>query len=94
MFNRKARRAYKAKGLRMPRSEEEIKTEYGQLCAKAGELQYSATQIDLQLKEINKKLMNLNREFHSLKKPETAKEQAQPVPAEPSAVVEQSSVQA
>lgn len=63
------------------RTEDQIKADYAQLCAKKGELAYQIEQLELQSKEITKSLMNLNQEFHSLAKKEEAP--ASPVVEEP-----------
>jgi len=45
-----------------PRSLEEINKTYGELCARAGELQYKITVDTDQLKQINEALRNVNYE--------------------------------
>lgn len=80
MLNRKSRRALKAKGVKMSQSVEQIQKSYGELCAKAGELQYNAKQIELQITEINQRLMLLNKEYHELNAKAQQEQAAKVVP--------------
>ncbi|NDG26425.1 MAG: hypothetical protein EB120_04520 [Proteobacteria bacterium] len=66
-LNRKQRRALKAKGVKMTRSEEEIKKEYVDLCTRAGELQYQLEQMKAGLHDINGRILSVNKEFVELK---------------------------
>lgn len=76
-LNRKQRRALKAKGVKLMRSEDEIKKEYIDLCTRAGELQYQLEQMKAGLHEINSRLLAVNKEFVELKKSEEkAKEES------------------
>jgi hypothetical protein len=74
-LNRKQRRALKAKGVKLMRSEEELKKMYIDLCTRAGELQYQISQLKLALDEINGKLVDVNREFVELKQSQQKKEE-------------------
>lgn len=62
-LNRKQRRALKARKVEMPRTQDEIKQEYFQLCAQTGELQYKIAEFSEQLEELNGKIQALNRDF-------------------------------
>lgn len=80
LMNRKSRRALHAVRRKM-RTVEELRTEYGNLCAQAGELQYKIKEFTGALNSLNQKIGSLNREFNSLNEnagsPQT---EAQPVP--------------
>lgn len=82
-LNRKQRRALKAKGVSLMRTEEEIKKEYIDLCTRSGELQYQIEQMKAGLHDINNRLLAVNKEFVELKKSqESKKEEAPSVPQE------------
>ena len=68
----KAINRFQQKRKKMSKSVEQIQQQYGELCQKAGELQYHIVQNETQLKEINQRIMILNKEFHEsrLKKSE------------------------
>jgi hypothetical protein len=76
-LNRKQRRALKAKGVKLMRSEEQLKKDYIDLCTKAGELQYQIEQMKIALVDINNKLVDVNKEYVELKKAQQQKEQSQ-----------------
>lgn len=63
-MNRHERRALKARKVSMPKkTQDEIKQEYFQMCAQAGELQYRIAEFQSQLKELNGNIQSLNRDF-------------------------------
>jgi hypothetical protein len=57
-----AKSAKKAKQVRAPRGLEEINKEYGQLCAQAGQLQYTITINNRSLEDLNKQILAINTE--------------------------------
>lgn len=70
------------------RSEEQIRQEYMQACAQAGELQYNITKLKAALEDTNERINSLNDEFtviaaakEAQPKPEVKNEQANDVPA-------------
>jgi len=67
-LNRKKRRALKAKGVKMARTEQQIREEYSALCVRAGEMQYQVSQLEKAISDINVRLVELNSEFAELKK--------------------------
>lgn len=74
-LNRKQRRALKARGVKMVRSEDDIKREYIDLCTRSGELQYQIQQMQGALVEINNRILSVNKEFVELKKSQESKSQ-------------------
>lgn len=81
-LNRKQRRALKAKGVSLMRSEEDIKKEYVDLCTRAGELQYQLEQMKAGLHEINNRLLAVNKEFVELKQSQEKSQEASSVQQE------------
>lgn len=79
-MNRKQRRALKARKIAMPQSQDEIKQEYFQLCAQAGELQYKIEEFNIQLKNLNMKIASLNKAFSEAVA--AAPEEAKSIPVE------------
>ena len=62
----------------MPRTEEDIKQDYANACAQAGEIQYQISQLEGVLKNINTQIEGLNKEARALRA-------AQPAPEAPKA---------
>lgn len=77
-LNRKQRRALKAKGVKLMRTEEEIKREYIDLCTRAGELQYQLKQMQAGLEEINGRILAVNKEFVEVKQAQSQKSEEAP----------------
>lgn len=75
MLNRKARRGLKARGIKLARKAEDIRNEYMQVCAQAGDIQYKLVQLGKALNDANNKLEALNKEFETLPKEEPKKEE-------------------
>lgn len=79
-MNRKVKRMINAlkRGGKASRIETEIRNEYLQECARAGELQYKLGEMQKALVELNNKIRTLNLEYtHILEtKKETASEEA------------------
>lgn len=76
-MNRKTRRTMKARGIKMPRSEAEIRQDYSNTCTQAGECQYRIMQLENSLEQLNEKLDAINKEFAAL-----AASQPAPAPVE------------
>lgn len=74
-MNRKLRRTLKAIGIGKdtPIEGNEIRKQYFQACAEAGELQYKIGEFQSTLKDVNDKLKKLNVAFSELAQEEKAK---------------------
>lgn len=62
-------------------TEQEIRTQYGQACAEAGELQYKIKQLSKSLEDINGKIELLNQQYVDLLNKKKA-EETKDVPAQ------------
>lgn len=79
MLNRQMRRAAKAVGLvgatpKESRKPEEVRKDYAQACAAAGELQYKLVEFQTELNRINESIRSLNQEFATIPKEESKEE--------------------
>lgn len=75
-MNRKQRRSLKAIGapLSLPEKspEDQLKEEYYQACAEAGELQFKIKQFEAGLQAVNQKIAEVNKRYVELKEPKDA----------------------